>query len=128
MDELTTIETRRHAVTATYHGVDVTDDYTWLEDAASEETQLWTKAQQQRTSSYLAGVPGYADIRREGGGDHRRCLDVVRRAHAGRLSRTSRSSTSRPSSSRSSSRSMTSGTHPPSASSSTRTRSTRAAR
>ena len=65
MDELTTIETRRHPVTTTYHGVDVTDDYTWLEDAASEETQLWTKAQQRRTTSYLAGLPGYADIRRE---------------------------------------------------------------
>ena len=34
MDELTTIETRRHPVTTTYHGVDVTDEYTWLEDAA----------------------------------------------------------------------------------------------
>ena len=64
MDELTTIETRRRAATTTYHGVDVTDDYTWLEDAASEETQLWTKAQQRRTTSYLTGLPGYADIRR----------------------------------------------------------------
>ena len=64
MDELTTIETARHPVTTTYHGVDVTDDYTWLEDATSEETQLWTKAQQERTASYLARLPGREDIRR----------------------------------------------------------------
>ena len=64
MDEPTTIETARHPVTTTYHGVDVTDDYTWLEDATSEETQLWTKAQQERTASYLASLPGREEIRR----------------------------------------------------------------
>ena len=64
MDELTTIETPRHPVTKTYQGVDVTDDYAWLEDASSEETRLWTKAQQERTTSYFAGLSGYADIRR----------------------------------------------------------------
>ncbi len=64
MDELATIETIRHPVTMTYQGVDVTDDYSWLENAASEETRRWTKAQQDRTTSYLAGLPGYADIQR----------------------------------------------------------------
>ncbi len=64
MNELPTIETVRRPVTTTYHGIDVTDDYAWLEDAGSEETQLWTKAQLERTTSYLTGLPGHADIRR----------------------------------------------------------------
>jgi prolyl oligopeptidase len=63
MDEPTRIETMRRPVRTTYHGVDVTDDYAWLEDAASEDTQLWTKAQAERTTSYLTGSPGYAEIR-----------------------------------------------------------------
>jgi prolyl oligopeptidase len=44
-------------VTDTYHGVDVTENYRWLEDASSEETQAWTKGQQQRTRAYFSEVP-----------------------------------------------------------------------
>jgi prolyl oligopeptidase len=58
------IEATRLPVTTTYHGLDVTEDYRWLEDAASEETQLWTKAQHERTTAYLAGLPSYEAIRR----------------------------------------------------------------
>jgi prolyl oligopeptidase len=39
-------------MTDTYHGVDVTEDYRWL-----EETIAWTKAQQQRTRAYFDGIP-----------------------------------------------------------------------
>lgn len=64
MGDLSRIETARRPVTTTYHGVEVTEDYRWLEDAASEETRSWTKAQHERTRSYLASLPGYAEIRR----------------------------------------------------------------
>ena len=64
MDELGTVETERVPITTTYHGVDVTEDYRWLEDAGSEETQAWTKAQHERTAAYLSALPGYDEIRR----------------------------------------------------------------
>ena len=64
MGELTTIQTMRQPVTTTYHGVDVTEDYRWLEDASSEDTKTWTKAQHERTMSYLSSLPSYAEIRR----------------------------------------------------------------
>ncbi len=64
MAELNTIETIRAPVTTTYHGVEVTEDYRWLEDAGSEETQAWTKAQHERTMAYLTAGPSYDDIRR----------------------------------------------------------------
>jgi prolyl oligopeptidase PreP (S9A serine peptidase family) len=44
-------------MTDTYHGVDVTEDYRWLEDGSSKETITWTKAQQQRTRAYFDGIP-----------------------------------------------------------------------
>jgi prolyl oligopeptidase len=64
MTDLTTVETVRRPVTHTYHGIDVTDDYEWLEDAASEDVSMWSKAQHERTIGYLAGLPFYDAIRR----------------------------------------------------------------
>ncbi|MGZ4131689.1 MAG: prolyl oligopeptidase family serine peptidase [Actinomycetota bacterium] len=58
------VETMRVPVTTTYHGVEVTEDYRWLEDAASEETRTWTQAQHERTMAYLRALPSYGDIRR----------------------------------------------------------------
>ena len=46
----------RIPVTDTHHGVGVTDDYRRLEDAPSEETIAWTKAQRQRTRAYFEGI------------------------------------------------------------------------
>ena len=51
-------------MTTTYHGVAVTEDYRWLEDASSPETVAWTRAQHERTISYLRSLPAYEDIRR----------------------------------------------------------------
>lgn len=47
------VETRRITVSATYHGVEVSEDYRWLEDRASAETRAWTAAQNARTRSFL---------------------------------------------------------------------------
>ena len=64
MDDFNTVETMRVPVTTTYHGVEVNEDYRWLEDAGSEETQAWTKAQHERTMTYLTALPSYDGIRR----------------------------------------------------------------
>jgi prolyl oligopeptidase len=64
MPQLPTPETKRVPLTTTYHGVEVTEDYRWLEDAGSEDTQAWTQAQHERTMAYLRSLPHYEDIRR----------------------------------------------------------------
>ena len=57
MTELPLVPAARIPVTDTYHGVEVTEGYRWLEDASSEETIAWTKAQQQRTRAYFDRIP-----------------------------------------------------------------------
>jgi prolyl oligopeptidase len=59
-----TLSTRRIPVGTTYHGVTVTEEYRWLEDAESEETTAWTSAQNARTTAFLEGLPAYAAVRR----------------------------------------------------------------
>ena len=44
MTDLPAVQTPRIPVTTRYHGVDVTEDYRWLEDAWSSETVAWTRA------------------------------------------------------------------------------------
>jgi prolyl oligopeptidase len=56
MTELPLVRAARIPRTDTHHGVDVTEDYRWLEDASSEETIAWTKAQRQRTRAYFDGI------------------------------------------------------------------------
>ena len=46
----------RHAVDITYHGLTVTDDYQWLENAASNETQEWTRAQDAHARAYIGAL------------------------------------------------------------------------
>ena len=58
------IDTPRDPVTTTYDGVEVTEDYRWLEDGDSERTKAWTAAQDARTRDYLASVPDREPIRR----------------------------------------------------------------
>jgi prolyl oligopeptidase len=57
MTTLPAVETPRIPVTTSYHGVDVTEDYQWLEDASSAETIAWTKAQQELTQAYFDSLP-----------------------------------------------------------------------
>jgi prolyl oligopeptidase len=57
MSEFPLVRAARIPVTDIYHGVEVTEDYRWLEDASVGETIAWTKAQQQRTRAYLDGIP-----------------------------------------------------------------------
>lgn len=56
MTELPAVRAECIPVTDTYHGVGVTEDYQWLEDASSAETIAWTKAQQERTRAYFDGI------------------------------------------------------------------------
>ena len=64
MTELGTADTTRMPVTTTYHGVEVTEDYRWLEDAGSEQTRAWTETQHEQTMAYPRSLPSYDDIRR----------------------------------------------------------------
>jgi prolyl oligopeptidase len=57
------IDTPREPVTATYHGVEVLDEYQWLEDESSEATRTWTAAQDARTRAYLDSLPFRDPIR-----------------------------------------------------------------
>lgn len=63
MTELPPVRAARIPVTDTYHGVEVTEDYRWLEDASSAQTIAWTKAQQQRTSAYFSGISWRGTLR-----------------------------------------------------------------
>ncbi|MDG1072502.1 MAG: prolyl oligopeptidase family serine peptidase [Akkermansiaceae bacterium] len=40
------------------HGIDVSDDYRWLEDLNSKQTAEWVKAQNTVTEGYLNKIPG----------------------------------------------------------------------
>jgi prolyl oligopeptidase len=61
---LETIETPKAPVSSTYHGVTVTEDYRWLEDAQSDQTRSWTMAQDRRARGYLENLPCYGAVRR----------------------------------------------------------------
>jgi prolyl oligopeptidase len=64
---LETIETPKIPVTSSYHEITVTEDYRWLEDAASDQTRSWTMAQDRRARSYLENLPSYGAVRRRAG-------------------------------------------------------------
>jgi prolyl oligopeptidase len=57
MTPLPAVKAPRIPVTTSYHGVDVTEEYRWLEDGSSEDTIAWTKAQQRLAGAYLGAVP-----------------------------------------------------------------------
>ena len=55
--------TRTEPVTETFHGVDVTEHYRWLEDAANSEVQAWSDAENAYARAILDKLPGVAAIR-----------------------------------------------------------------
>ncbi|MBL4635787.1 MAG: S9 family peptidase, partial [Kofleriaceae bacterium] len=57
-------DTRREDVTDTYHGTTVLDAYRWLEDADSDETAQWVKAENKVTFGYLEKIPEREEIRK----------------------------------------------------------------
>jgi prolyl oligopeptidase len=52
----------KRPLTETMHGVDITDNYRWLEDGSSPETQKWVEQEMSYTSSILNPLPGRAAI------------------------------------------------------------------
>ena len=48
--------TPAQAVTNTYHGVQVSDPYRWLEDSASPKVEAWSAAEDARTRKYFDGL------------------------------------------------------------------------
>ncbi len=50
-------QTPRRPVSDTVHGHEIQDAYRWLEDAESQETLEWVKAQNQRTEDVFSKVP-----------------------------------------------------------------------
>ncbi len=65
------IDTPKVPADSIYHGVTVAEDYRWLEDAESEQTRAWTRAQDRLTRSYLENLPGHDAV-------HRRVTEVLR--------------------------------------------------
>ena len=50
-------ETQKQAVTDTYFGEEVVDNYRWLEDDLSEETADWVGRQNDLTFDFLKKIP-----------------------------------------------------------------------
>jgi prolyl oligopeptidase len=48
----------KRPLTETLHGVEITDNYRWLEDASSPETQKWVEQEMAYTQSILDPLPG----------------------------------------------------------------------
>jgi prolyl oligopeptidase len=46
-------KTEKRPVTEVYHGIKVTDEYRWLEDASSPQVTDWIKAENEHTRSYM---------------------------------------------------------------------------
>ncbi|SRR5579862_923101 len=56
------IDTPKHPVTETYHGVEVRDDYQWLEKTKSPEVKQWVEEENSATRAFLDKLPGRAAI------------------------------------------------------------------
>ena len=55
----------KRPVTDVYHGVQIVDEYRWLEDWANPETQAWSGSQNARARKYLDALPGRTALREQ---------------------------------------------------------------
>jgi prolyl oligopeptidase len=58
-------ETRQETTSNTYHGVEVSDPYQWLEDWTSAEVKTWSAGQNELARQYLDALPHRAGIARQ---------------------------------------------------------------
>ena len=56
-NSLPSVPAERQPVTNTYHGVNVTDNYQWLEDAPAPQVREWTRLENERTRTYYSHLP-----------------------------------------------------------------------
>lgn len=57
-------ETPRVPTRQTLHGVELKDDYRWLEESRDPKVQAWSEAQNARTRAYLDALPGVEILRK----------------------------------------------------------------
>ena len=57
--------TPKHPTHNTYHGVEVIDNYQWLEDWDSEKVKKWSEIQNTYAREYIKKIPGIDKIREE---------------------------------------------------------------
>ena len=62
-DKINYHQTNKKPVTDVYFGYEVKDDYRWLEDDLSSETEEWVKKQNQTTFKYLNQIPFREDLK-----------------------------------------------------------------
>ena len=62
--KITYPETPQVEIADTLHGEVIADPYRWLEDDLSEETEMWVKAQNEVTFSYLENIPFRSKLRK----------------------------------------------------------------
>ncbi len=55
--------TPRRPVVDTYHGVEVVDDYRWLEDRSDPEVRAWSDAQNRASRAHLDALPSHPILR-----------------------------------------------------------------
>lgn len=64
LTQLTPPFTKREPIEERIHGVDLVDEYRWLEDQNSEETRAWLQAQSEHTTAYFALLPSREIVRK----------------------------------------------------------------
>ena len=62
-DKINYHQTNKNPVTDVYFGYEVKDNYRWLEDDLSSETEEWVKKQNQTTFKYLNQIPFREDLK-----------------------------------------------------------------
>ena len=75
--------TPRRPVTDRYHGVDVVDDYRWLEDGSSDDVKAWSDRQNAFARGILDALPNVGVIRRRAGELYRAGTTYTRLRQAG---------------------------------------------